>query len=450
MIIKIFNYLRSVQFFILTLIIIGIIAILGILIPQGWEHPQYLEKYGKVIAVLIIKARWHHIFSSPWFIIPLAAFSFNLVLCIFSRLISLIRTFFISPVKTAANITRDKIKSVQKKKTSPDDALSNIEEVLKAGHFKIHSKHNTDTINIAAQKNRLGVSGSLLLHLGLIIIVAGGIIQYYMGEKDMAVLSKDMKTKIDKFTIQLRMLNFSIVKDENGHIINYQSDLEIMDTTGKTLKAGNTAVNSPLKFRDLYFYQAQYSYVPDAIKSFHAVITDSLSNDTVFNGHIPYKKKYDLDKQNVSVLCDAFFCDFVFDLKSRKAFNRSNEHKNPAFRITMFQNDSLINSQWIFVNFPSPHGSHGRHNFTIQSYDPTYYSGIEIRKKPGTPLIWIAIVIISTGLLLVFLFPFRELYLILKQEGDDTSLEIMPAGPGSAEWFEHEAEEIIQKWKVCE
>ena len=54
---------------------------------------------------------------------------------------------------------------------------------------------------------------------------------------------------------------------------------------------------------------------------------------------------------------------------------------------------------------------------------------------------------VSIGLLVVFLFPFRELYLILKQEGDNTFLEIAPAKPSNAEWFEHETEEIMQKWK---
>ena len=131
MIIKFFKYLRSIQFFILTLIILGITAILGILIPQGWEHSQYLEKYGKVIAVLIIKARWHHIFSSLWFTIPLAAFLLNIALCIVSRLISLIRTFLISPIQATSNITGGKIKSIQKEKTSLDDALSGLEEILK-------------------------------------------------------------------------------------------------------------------------------------------------------------------------------------------------------------------------------------------------------------------------------------------------------------------------------
>jgi cytochrome c biogenesis protein len=450
MIIKLFTYLRSVQFFILTLVILGIIAILGILIPQGWEHSRYLQKYGNIIAALIIKARWYHIFSSFWFIIPLCAFSFNLVFCIFSRLVSLIKIFFIAPIKTAADIPGDKTKAAQKESPSLDNTLSSLEDILKARHFRTHSNQDTDTVFIAAQKNRVGILGSLLLHLGLLLLVAGGIVQYYMGDTAMAVLSKGAKEKIDKLTIQIRMEDFSIVKNEKGDLINYQTDLEILDTTGKTLKAGNTTVNAPLKFKNLYFYQVHYRYVPDAVKSFHAIITDSLSNDTVFNGHIPFNKKYNLDKQNISILCNAFFCDFVFDLKGRKAFNRSNDHKNPAFGITLFQNDSLINSQWIFTNVPSPHGSHGQYNVTIPAYDPAFFSGIEIRKKPGTPVIWMAIIMVSIGMLVVFLLPFRELFLTLTRKEDTTSLTLIQAKPGNTEWFEHEAEEIIQKWKGSE
>jgi hypothetical protein len=81
------------------------------------------------------------------------------------------------------------------------------------------------------------------------------------------------------------------------------------------------------------------------------------------------------------------------------------------------------------------------------SYAPSFYSGIEIRKKPGTPFIWTAIIIISTGLLLVFIFPFRELYLNLKQEQNRVSLAVTPVKPGGAYWFDKEVEEIIPRWK---
>lgn len=447
MVIKFFNYLRSVQFFILTLTLLGIAAILGIIIPQGWEHHLYLKKYGKIIAYLLIKARWHQIFSSLWFIIPLTAFSLNLLLCIFSRSFSLLHTLFMSPIETVKGVESDRTRIALKEDIPLDDALLKLKNILKARNFTIHSKHEKDTIHIAARKNMLGILGSLLLHFGLLFLVAGGIIQHYRGDTSMAVLSKGAKTKIEKFNIQLQMRKFSIVKNKKGDLINYQTDMKILDTAGNMLKVGNTAVNSPLRFKDLYFYQVQYKYIPDVIESFQIVIIDSMNNDTIFEGHVPYKKKFNINRQDISLFCDAFFCDFVFDIKSRIAFNRSDQRKNPAFKVAMFKKDSLINSQWIFINFPSPHGSHGRYNCAIVSYDPSFYSGIEIRKKPGTPFIWTAIIVISTGLLLVFLFPFRELYLILKPEQNQISLAVTPVKPRGAEWFDKEAEELISRWK---
>lgn len=147
------------------------------------------------------------------------------------------------------------------------------------------------------------------------------------------------------------------------------------------------------------------------------------------------------------LLCDAFFCDFIFDMQTRKPYTRSQEHKNPAFRIKLFKNDSLINSRWIFLNFPASHGSHGRYNCKIESYNPSFYSGIEIRKKPGTPFIWIGIISMSIGLLLVFTFPFRSLYLALESRNDTVLLTVATIDRKPAEWFYDEAEKIILKWK---
>ena len=447
MIIKIYTYLRSVQFFILALTLLGIAVILGIIIPQGCEYQLYLKKYGKGIAHLLFKARWHQIYSSFWFIIPLIAFSLNLLLCIFSRSFSLWHTLIMQPLKKVAGMENNKTRTVQKENITLDDALFKLKNILKTRNFTIHSKHKKDTIHITARKNIAGIFGSLLVHFGLLFLVAGGIIQFYGGDKSFAVLSNGAKIKIDKFNLQIQMQNFSIVKNNKGEMIKYQTNLEVLDTAGKLLKAGYTAVNSPLRYRNLYFYQAQYKYIPDAIESFHTLIIDSMNNDTIFKGQVPYKKKFTTNKQDISLLCDAFFGDFVFDIKSRTAFNCSDQHKNPAFKISLFKKDSLINSQWIFTNVPSSRESHGRYNCAIASYNPSFYSGIEIRKKPGVPLIWAAIIIISTNLFLVFLFPFRELYLTLKPGENHISLVIGPVKAGRTYWFDKVAEELLAGWK---
>jgi len=93
--------------------------------------------------------------------------------------------------------------------------------------------------------------------LGIVIIVQSFALMYQMNqfskrEDDLiaAIIAKHvgefalaqtemrtkMKEKIDKLNIQVRMGNFSIVKNEKGDLINYQTDLEILDYLARLFK----------------------------------------------------------------------------------------------------------------------------------------------------------------------------------------------------------------------
>ncbi len=448
MIKKYLRYLVSIQFFIVTLTLLGIVSVIGIVIPQGWEHPQYLQKFGKGLAFFIIKSGWNQIFASLWFIIPLAAFMANLIFCVYSRIISLITILRQKPLDTSLLQEHESAKKLHYSDTTLENIRNQLEDSLAKNRYSFRKKVEPEAVTITAQKGRIGLTGSMLLHAGLVVLIAGGVIQYYFGDYTQTILSKGKLIPIKKYGIQVRMNNFEIVSNEKGDLLNYATALEILDNDSTVLLSDTTKVNAPLKYRNFYFYQVHYGYDPHTIKQFHAIIIDTVTKDTVFNVAIPFNRKVSLGKADVYLLCDAFLCDFVFDMSTRKPLNRSHEHKNPAFRITMFKNDSLINSQWIFLNFPVPHGSHGQYNCKIISYSPAFFSGIEIRKKPGTTIIWLGILVVSIGIILVFTFPFRQILLVCKEEQGTIHILLAPDKKHAPDWFEEETDTILTSMKA--
>ena len=210
---------------------------------------------------------------------------------------------------------------------------------------------------------------------------------------------------IDRFHIKILLHDFSIIRNSKGDVINYRSDLELRDTNNQTLIRGPAMVNAPLKFHSFYFYQMNYGCLPNAVKRFSAVVINS-TGDTIFSGAIPFKMTFPLGKKNLSMRCTDFLCDFYYDFESRTPVTRSREHINPAFKVTLFRGGSAIDSQWIFPKFPAMSGKFGGYSVTIVSYDPSFFSGIQVQKKPWTSLILLGIISVSIGLLIVFLFPF--------------------------------------------
>ncbi|MCI0473565.1 MAG: cytochrome c biogenesis protein ResB, partial [Ignavibacteria bacterium] len=254
---KTINFLSSIQFFILNCAVLGVIAVIGIIVPQNVSEEFYSKEYGRVFSAFLIKTGFHRVFSSLWFTIPLGAFSLNLVLCVLKRLSSFWQLF----------------------RRLPD--LDNRATTI---------------------KNSVGITGSLFLHAGLIVLIAGGVIQYYKGDICRAMLSKGKKISIDKFAIDLVMHDFSIVTNTENELINYQTDLELFDPQGSSLKRGITQVNHPLKYRNLYFYQTDYRIKPDAVENLHSIITDSTNADTLLHGSIPYQTNVQLDTSNIFIL----------------------------------------------------------------------------------------------------------------------------------------------------
>ena len=350
---KTFHLMASIRLFIAVLAVCGLVSLVGIIIPQNGDYDGYSRQFEPGFANIIMGCGWNHIFSSPWFLIPLAALCINLIFCLGNRLFSLLI-------------------------------------VLRQ-----------------EKKGRTGAVGSFLLHTGILVLVAGGLIQYYSGDRQLILVEEGTQKNLDKFNSKIFLSDFSVIRNSKGEIVNYRSVIEVRDMNNHALINSATMVNSPLTYRGLYFYQMTYGLVPNAVKNFRAVVADT-AGDTLFDGTAPFNENFALGKTGINLRCADFLCDFYYDFENQSAATRSHEHNNPAFKVTLFRNGAVINSQWLFRNFPEMSGRFGQYSVTLPSYTPLFYSGIQVQKKKGTPIILTGIMCVSIGLIATFLFPFRR------------------------------------------
>jgi len=350
---KTFRLLASIRLFIAVLAVCGLVSLAGIIIPQNGDYDGYSRQFGHGFADVIIGCGWNHVFSSLWFILPLAVFCIILVVCLGRRMFSLVRA-----------LRQEK-------------------------------------------KGRTGLVGSFLLHTGILVLVTGGLIRYYSGDRQLVLVEEGTQENLDKFNSKIFLRDFSVIRNSKGEIINYRSVIEVRDRNDHVLIKSATEVNSPLTCRGLYFYQMTYGLVPNAVKNFLAVVADT-AGDTLFNGTVPYKTDFLLGKGDLSLRCTGFLCNFYYDFESQSPATRSHDHDNPAFRITLFRRGTVLDSQWLFRNFPLMSGRFGKYSVTIPSYTPLFYSGIQVQKKNGTPYILTGIICVSIGLVATFLFPFQR------------------------------------------
>ncbi len=343
----------------IILALLGLVSLIGVVIPQDGEIEQYTQKYGSVFAAVITTCGWNHVFSSVGFTVALALFCVNLLFCIGNR-VSILTGHLIGA------------------SGAPTFPFWNI-----------------------------GVMGSLMLHVSLLFLVAGGIVQHYRGATLVVMLTEGEKQPAGTFGFDIMLHDFVISRDALGAVANYRSELELLDKQGKSLSRGTTKVNAPFVWKSYFFYQTMFGNLPDVIKQLSYIVTDS-TDDTVYAGTLPFQKTVTLADSSLRLLCDRFEGDFVIDIQSGEVASRSREHANPAFHMVLFQNDSAIASHWIFLHYLGSQTNFGGYAITVASYDPAFYSGIQVRKKVGTGFIWTGITGVSLGLMLTFLFPFRR------------------------------------------
>jgi cytochrome c biogenesis protein ResB len=183
----------------LVLIIVTIVlSILATLVPQGKEERFYRASYPPVIADLILATRFDTFFGSVLFYIPVGLFTVNLATCAVDRLVKRSRT-------------------------------------------KAPPRYGPD-----------------LVHLGLVLLVAGAIVttalrkekMIWMGEGDEVALTREYSVKLQ---------SFQFLKYENGSPKEWISTVSVLRGGAVQTASFPIEVNRPLRLGSLRLYQASYS-----------------------------------------------------------------------------------------------------------------------------------------------------------------------------------------------
>ena len=194
---SVYKFFRSVKLAIVLIIIMTITSIISTLIPQNKELSFYTEIYSQITSWLILTSGFNSFFTSFIFIVPSVLFFINLTACTFDRL-------------------KSRIKSKAKKRFGPD-----------------------------------------ILHIGLLILIVGGIITF-TGRKEASVWMEEGEkiTLTGGYTLTLK--SFDFLRYESGRPKDWISTV-ILEKDGEIIHDSFTIeVNSPLKAGNKKIYQSSY------------------------------------------------------------------------------------------------------------------------------------------------------------------------------------------------
>lgn len=193
----VFRLLESVRLAVALIIIILLLSLLSTFVPQGMEASFYRERFSPAAADLILASRFDRFFSSALFMIPAAAFAVNLAAC------------------TAGRMVRRR--RVRPRRYGPD-----------------------------------------LLHIGLLALMAGGLLTFSLRTQRLYILAEGDEAVVSpRYSVKLE--SFEYTTYDSGAPKSWVSTVRVREEGAAARPQARIKVNSPLRLHGVTLYQASFS-----------------------------------------------------------------------------------------------------------------------------------------------------------------------------------------------
>ena len=238
---KVFNFLRSMRFGIILLVLIAACSIIGTVIPQGREISWYAQTYRSFHGYILL-LRLNRIFESWYFITLLVLLCLNLSLCSILR----IRTV----VKAAKGETERAAKTPDTVHLTPA-GTEKLREYLTDMRCKAESVGEA----VVWRKHSFGRYGTFITHLSILLTVIFGALALYTP----TVTDRDCMPGESIFMddgTEIHVHDFRMA-DETGRL-DYQSHVQITLPNGKRSEIAELKVNHPFSFGPWKLFQQTF------------------------------------------------------------------------------------------------------------------------------------------------------------------------------------------------
>ena len=428
------RFFSSVKLAISLIIIIVVVSILGTLIPQGRPEADYASRYGG-LAPLLSLLRFTDLYHSPGYIGLLAILALNTVVCTLTRLgPKLRRTFRPKLEAEAKGLLAAKDNGSMKTGLGLKETAAAVGQALAARRYKIREKVGDRRLVIFGRKRTLGWFGSDIVHLGLLVILAGAIISSLFSFRTMLNLQKGKARPVPGADFEVRLDRFDTDYYPDGqNVKDWRSRLTVI-AGGRDVLTEDIEVNRPLAYGGFVFYQS--SYVQDTKSPLLLFeVRESSSSAQAFQLKLRPGQSAAVGQTGLTLSLQRFEPDFIRD-EAGLITSRSEELNNPAAQVNLSRAGEIILTGWVFARFPEfslTHGSQAAQaTVTFRDIQPGIspdFSIIEAARDRGVPLIWAGCGLLMAGLFIAFYWPTREARFLLEEGKGRT--EVFAAALGS-------------------
>ena len=428
---KLYQTLASVRTGIFLILIVGIFAAAGtIILQRPTTEPDAMQRaYSPETLRWLDRLSLTDIYHSWWFLTLLCLFCVCLIFVSLDRWPNAWKVYS-RPVRFAAPHFRLGLPQTAKLPVSDGAAaLSTTERVLARFGFKAERVTEDGATGLFAEKQRFSVLAVFIVHLSLLFIFAGYIVDGVVGYRGYMNIPEG--SALGQITISdnrggesKKALPFLVRCDgageetyADGSPKKWWSKLVVIEN-GKEAVSKMIVVNDPLVYKGIHIYQSSMgqSGTPRAL-TFSATPT---GGGEAVNVVVPLNGAAALpDGENLSIL--RWVPDYY--VQDNEVFQKSDDPSNPAVQLGLTNAQGQTKKLWIlYSQLNSTKGQDAPYEFAIKSAAWAKYTGLEVSHHPGQMGVWIGVVLMALGLMIAFYTHHVRIWAAIAEDGQGGKL----------------------------
>jgi cytochrome c biogenesis protein len=450
---KLLKAISSIQTGIILLILIGLVSIAGTLILQRpLTDPADLERaYAPQTLRLLDAAGLTDVFHSWWFIALLALLCVNIVLASVERFPVAWR-FFSRPYLRPETHFRTGLPLQQEIAVPSTRAgLEAAERALRRMGLRAQHVGNSEG-SLYAERHRWARMAPYVVHLSLLLILGGGIVDAIWGYRGFVALTQNQTiSEIELRNGEAFPLPFSVRCDAAGQE-NYPdgspkrwwSQLAVLED-GREVLRKQVEVNDPLVYKGLRFFQSSYGSTGEA-GAIHLRASRKGDPASARDVKLAIGETAELDA-GTSVHLAAYIPDFV--VVGNRVETRSDQPNNPAIQLLVESTASQppqVHKVWVFPRFPGfSHDDKSPYSFEFVNAETGYYTGLQVAYEPGQWAVWAGCILMGIGLIMAFYMVHIRFWMVPLADGRGRNvLWVGAAASKNREEFEERFRRLVE------
>lgn len=456
---RIWDFLASVKLAIVIFAFIALTSIIGTVLEQKGDPEQNIEiltkLFGESLAPTLFsifeKLGFLDMYHSWWFTGLLIIFSVNLIICSLDRLPRIWKLITEPTVSLPAERIRQlPIRLEFTVKGKPETVKDSIASSLGKARFHVTEVRDETGCSFSAQQGKYSRLGVFVTHFSILIILIGAVVGTRFGFKAHLNLPEGATSTIAfsgngrevPLGFEIRCDNFEV--DFYGKSTmpkEYRSWLTIFKNGQEVLRK-SIAVNNPLSYEGITFYQSSYGIVPNSLGRgifiFNVVSKDGKS--TRVDARLG--ESFSVPGTDTT----AKIIDFSPALKIDEhghAFTFANQMSNPAALLQFSEGRANTFSGWVLKRHPETWQLADGSRVEFLDYWGVEFTGLQVRRDPGVWIVYFGCIAMSVGLLIAFFMSHRRLWVRLIDEKNATRVIVGAIANKNSAAFERRIHKIF-------